>query len=334
MTEKPVVSIVMPIYDAQNTINQMINSIINQSFKGWELICVDDGSTDSSQDIIRSWQKKDARIRYVYQTNQGVSAARNYGLSLITGQYVLFVDSDDVCETNLLSAGMECFRSLDSDIVVFGYKSWIDHQISKKTIPSKCSGILPDVAVLNLLKSDLISVVYNKIYKRDLLKNVNFENTNLGEDFIFNLDILQRKPTIATISQVLYNYRLDSENSLYKKYSPDRTTILQVEYRMVQKLGKVYTWPSSSFAVILQYFKLHNMSGVIMNLYRDDAPETYHEKKNSLNREFVFYHINLREIINNNLLGKFETIKLVLAKLGFVKLLKMLYVVKRRKVKV
>jgi glycosyltransferase involved in cell wall biosynthesis len=334
VAEKPVVSIVMPIYNSQNTIDKMVNSIVRQSFKDWELICVDDGSTDNSRNILLSWQEKDFRIKYFYQDNEGVSAARNHGFSLTTGQYVLFIDSDDECDINLLSAVVERFRNMDSDIVVFGYKSLIGHQISKETVPSRCNDILPDVSVLNLLKSDLVSVVYNKIYKRNLLKNVKFEDTNLGEDFIFNLNVLQRKPTIATISQALYNYQLDSENSLYKKYSADRTTILQVEYKMIQKLDEVYSWPKSSFDAVLQYFRLHNMSGVVMNLYRDDAPETYRQKKAILSREFVFYHISLKTITSNNLLKKSETVKLVLAKLGFVKLLKMLYIVKRRKVRV
>ena len=90
------VSIIIPVYNAERYINECLSSVQRQSLKEIEIICIDDGSTDTSKEIINSFQKSDSRIKYYHQNNQGSGVARNYGIDVATGEYIAFLDSDDL----------------------------------------------------------------------------------------------------------------------------------------------------------------------------------------------------------------------------------------------
>lgn len=102
MNEEPLVSIIMPVYNAENYLRNSLDDIINQTYANWELLCVNDGSVDSSIDIIKEYQSKDNRVGLVNQANSGVGVARNNGLKEAHGKYVLFLDSDDRLSTQLI----------------------------------------------------------------------------------------------------------------------------------------------------------------------------------------------------------------------------------------
>ena len=115
------VSIIMPVYNAEEFLQRGIGSIMNQSFSNWELLCVDDGSTDSSAGILSSLSGNDERIKVIRQTNAGVSAARNAALESCCGEYIAFVDSDDFLHPQALEICLEAARRDSSDLVAFTY---------------------------------------------------------------------------------------------------------------------------------------------------------------------------------------------------------------------
>lgn len=104
------VSVIIPVYNLENYIENCLNSIISQTYKNLEILCIDDGSTDKSADKIKSMAEKDERIKYIYQENAGVSAARNKGLDVFTGDYVMFVDGDDYIHPQMVEILYDCIN--------------------------------------------------------------------------------------------------------------------------------------------------------------------------------------------------------------------------------
>lgn len=335
MSYSPLVSIIMPVYNSEDTLIYTINSVLHQKFKDWQLLCIDDGSTDNSSGIISDFVKKDDRINYFYKKNSGVSDTRNFGLNLSQGEFIFFLDSDDICKTNLLSEAVSAIEKFDCDTVIFGYDSIVKGNVIKSSVPGGSIGTLVagnDMA--RLLRDGLISVVYNKLYRKSLLKHNSFENTSLGEDFLFNLDVILKNPSICALKESLYMYNLDSVGSLYKKFSSDRSQVLRLEYDKIVEVANVYKWSSNVTNDTLNYFKIHNLSGVIMNDFRDNSPYSTGQKKSLISKEFNFYKVSVNDILACRFLSKIELVKLVCAKLGLMRILNILYFLKKRKVKV
>ena len=120
---KRMVSIIMPVYNSEKFVSEAIESVLNQSYKNWELLIVNDGSTDQSPKIINDYAEKDSRIKVFHRNNQGVSMARNFALDRICGEYVTFIDSDDVYLINRLERLLQVFAQYkDCDIVFSRHK--------------------------------------------------------------------------------------------------------------------------------------------------------------------------------------------------------------------
>ena len=137
---QPLVSIVMPVYNCEKYLQESIESVLSQSYQNWELLIVDDGSTDRSPGIIDAYAQKDARIKSVHKKNEGVSVARNVALEHIRGEYVTFIDSDDVYHVDRLKEMLYVFETnKNCDIVFSGHKEFkgkltISNKSSKKNI--------------------------------------------------------------------------------------------------------------------------------------------------------------------------------------------------------
>lgn len=223
-------SIIVPVYKAENSIRKCIDSILLQSFRDWELILVDDGSPDSSGDICEEYAKYDCRIKVLHKKNEGVSIARNLGLKYATGDYVTFVDSDDYIEG-------DCFGLLlnsDSDLVVFesiSYKSdgsikyWYDIDDRK-------------IVTYNGIK-DFISSYINvfvldgpcgKFLKRSAVKDIYFpEGQPLGEDNVFMLFFISRCKSVE-LKRGAYYVIYDHYNNDFDKYlMPASTALMCIE---------------------------------------------------------------------------------------------------------
>ena len=122
------ISVIVPVYNAEQYLNRCLDSIIRQTYKNIEILLIDDGSTDKSLDICKEYENKDARIIVIHQENKGVSAARNNGLEHAVGEYIAFVDSDDYIDTNMYQSMLEISRRYNADIVLCDcLKEYKDH---------------------------------------------------------------------------------------------------------------------------------------------------------------------------------------------------------------
>lgn len=187
------ISVIIPVYNAQNTINRCIQSIIAQTWKNWELIIINDGSQDQSEDIINSFLL-DRRIKYIRTKNNGVSNARNIGLKMATGSYITFVDSDDYVTPNYLSNFVQC-----------GLKTF---QIIFQGINYVYEGDKPDMPIRPYQDSVLeYGITFGKLYSHDLLKDIFFDiNLSLHEDHIFYFDALSKALHLNFSDSIGYFY--------------------------------------------------------------------------------------------------------------------------------
>ena len=110
------ISIIIPVYNVSQYLNECIQSVVNQSYKDFECILIDDGSSDGSEIICDQWEQKDSRIKVIHQPNQGVSKARNRGIAEVQGEYITFIDSDDWIDSNYLNALLQPIEKYNVDL--------------------------------------------------------------------------------------------------------------------------------------------------------------------------------------------------------------------------
>lgn len=202
------VSIIVPVYNSEKSILRCVSSLINQTYKEIEIILVNDGSIDKSEEICLSLCDKDSRIKYYCKENGGVASARNYGLSKSTGDFILFVDSDDYTMPNMVETMMQYQSNGNVDWVICGIKVIGKY---KKSVIS-----FGDALNLNIVAFGKIIARYytkaiihspcNKLYKRSLIKEYMNIDFRWGEDYVFNVMYMKNIQTVSVISNPLYVY--------------------------------------------------------------------------------------------------------------------------------
>lgn len=211
---KPLISVIVPVYNVQKYLPMCLNSVLAQTFKDFELICVDDGSTDDSLKILQEYAAKDKRIKVIHQENQGVSAARNYGLSFAIGHYIYFMDSDDFILQKCFEKAAEIIDRYSPDCVMFDYREVGENEILNDEAPEVEVQKLENPFELFMQKHSLIYPnLWTKIYKAETIGKQRFdENMIYSEDLWFNLEFLAKAQTFYHLSQKMYAYvkRIDS----------------------------------------------------------------------------------------------------------------------------
>jgi glycosyltransferase involved in cell wall biosynthesis len=216
-------SIIIPIYNTAKYLPECLRSIEIQEYIDYELILVDDGSTDDSYNICFTYAKRHDNVILIHKDNSGVSESRNVGFFHSHGDYILFIDSDDFIDKNLLNRCNKIIDQWNLDLLVFGVnciseKYGTIHKIYNIEKFYTIEEYLELVCRLNV--NLLIGSPVNKIYKAQIIRNynINFEvGENFAEDFVFNLNYLKYTSRIYIIEDLLYIYRVSVNNSLSKK---------------------------------------------------------------------------------------------------------------------
>lgn len=211
-------SIIIPIYNAQKTLQTCLRSIQCQVFTGFEVIMVDDGSTDESVIQCRQMCLEDPRFILLQRPHRGVSAARNAGLRIARGMVVSFVDSDDTVEPNYTQEISRAFQASDCQVVFFGYNRIMHHgtYVEHRTPPNIASA-MEDYYLL-LSAQNMFGYTWLKAYRREILQEVKYnEELSLFEDEVFTCDVLTKCSSVAIISKPIYNYFTDVPNSLSQR---------------------------------------------------------------------------------------------------------------------
>ena len=253
----PLVSIIMPAYNAEQTISKAISSVLRQDFKNIELIVVNDGSIDATVDTCMSFT--DSRLRIINQCNLGLSEARNTGLRAAVGEYITFIDSDDWVDENFISLLVKNAQKTLSELAICGIikeHSTYTQQISFKQA-STYNNCLDNISFLSLFEGGLINSCCNKLYLRGLIieNNLFFSGKALVEDIEFNISYLQLVQQVQTIEECPYHYQMNS-NSLTSLVSEDMIkNYMDIQKQLLGVLKKENRIIANRF-VFHQYFSI------------------------------------------------------------------------------
>ena len=215
----PEISIIVPLYNKKNYVAAMLESVSSQTFSDYELIIIDDGSTDGSGQIAEEYAEQDKRIRVVHIKNGGVSHARNVGLETATGTYITFIDADDTVAPNYLENLYRCITENNVDLVISGVVKVGDDSSQHVSVVPPFHGkktwedILPSFALVQK-ESGIYGMCVAKLFRRSLHKGVFFdEHLKLAEDFDFYIRLFYRIQTVFFFFYALYFYLQNTENS-------------------------------------------------------------------------------------------------------------------------
>lgn len=217
---KPSISIILPVHNTSHYLEECLNSILNQSFKDYELICIDDGSSDNSYEILKKYEKIITNCKVIQQKNQGVATARNVGLKNVTGDYIVFIDSDDYIKPNYLERLYNESCNSNSDVVICNfYRYFESSNLKLPVIVKKSSGVYSNHDILkSLIPDNLIhSYLWNKLWKKELFDNLEFPNIKY-EDISIMCYLLYKAKKVSIINDALYYYRI-RKTSIVRNYS-------------------------------------------------------------------------------------------------------------------
>lgn len=235
------VSIIIPIYNSESFLNKCIKSILEQDYKNFELLLIDDGSNDSSGKICDRFSKIDERANVYHIKNGGVSNARNFGIEKSRGNYIVFVDSDDWVERNYISSLYNLLQNNRLDLVCTSFK-----MIKKnETLEFKYDNEILEGKEKNIKYFDFIhkvsSAPWGKIFKADVIKNnkIQFEaDVPFAEDLIFLLDYYKCVKSIGLFEETTYDYNCANENQAMKKIYKEMYRYLYQVYKREEEFVK------------------------------------------------------------------------------------------------
>lgn len=209
------ISIIVPVYNSQNSLRRCIESLMAQDESVSEILLINDGSTDNSFKICKEYEARDARIHVIDKKNEGVSEARNTGLLYAKGEYIQFVDSDDFIEPDMCKTLMEEMEAKGADLCICGFH----HLFAGKDVKKSCGDYICTMGYqefagefIGLYQRGYLNMPWNKLYKKELITDYFDADLSLGEDLIFNLSYLENikekspHPVIVTIPDPLYYY--------------------------------------------------------------------------------------------------------------------------------
>lgn len=221
--DKPVVSILIPAYNAAAFLPKCLDSVFNQTYQDLQVVIVDDGSKDNTLEVCQMYAEKDGRIEVYHQDNQGVAATRNHLLEKVKGDYVLFVDADDWIELDMVEYLVSLAKEVDAEMVMCD-------RVINDTEPSRKEPNVFELdqehAIVDFLHHDyFIGSLCNKIIKTCCLQNERFRTgISYGEDALFCWGILQKTQKVVVSSKQFYHYRMNDESISHQSFGEKKLT--------------------------------------------------------------------------------------------------------------
>lgn len=282
----------MPVYNVEQYVDKAIKSVLNQSFKDFELIIVNDGSTDHSLELVKKYEY-DSRIKIIDKENAGVSAARNDGIRMATGTYLSFIDSDDEVDENFLAKNLENTKDFQADIVMCGYYK---DQLNEKEVIStrvpvwmeegKYTREYPPEWKIDANSLAMIGYIWNKLYKRQVIiqnKILFNEEMNFLEDIDFNAAVFKKAKSFLVLENYLYHYKRRSRTSLVSTFR-EKDFDMQLQ-SILKRKSILQEWGSEASQVqqAVAYLHIHSVKGFCVNLFLNENQLTFIQKCEYLN---------------------------------------------------
>lgn len=227
--EMPKISIIIPVYNAEKYLHKCLDSVLKQTFTDWEAICINDGSTDGSGQILREFVSKDGRFIVETQENKGVSAARNRGLELAGGKYIMFIDNDDFLHPQAFEIAWQAIEEAQTDFVQFNSQDIeVGDTPRYKTQKVDNLRVIKDYISKFFQRTELFrpgfirAALWSKIYRASLAKSIKFRKIQPSEDELYNIEFLLKSESCALIDNVLYFYVQNPSSVLHQNSTRKR----------------------------------------------------------------------------------------------------------------
>ena len=212
----PKISVIVPVYNAEKYLHRCVDSILFQTFTDFELLLIDDGSTDKSAAICDEYANEDTRIKVFHKENGGVSSARNVGLDNVNGEWISFIDADDYLYNNSFLADLDAIKE---DIVFTSHKTeyFGEYETFQLERNELCEKSLNDF-IIKYINTNIIKTPWGKFFRTKKIKDNRFDvNIKVGEDLLFVLEYLKKASSYYILPDSLYCY-IKGEQSLFEKY--------------------------------------------------------------------------------------------------------------------
>jgi len=249
----PKVSIIVPVYNAEKYLSATLESALQQSFTDLEIICIDDGSTDGSAAILKQFQERDARVKVSNQKNSGGSAARNAGLQYATGDYVMFLDSDDLYAKDIVAQAYDRASATGADIVFYNFARFVRKPtklaVVNRNSPKGDKGPFTKESYAQRFFNDFAIITWNKLVKKSIIADNNLAfNTELSHnhDVDFSIRLMLSANTYYWLDEVGYYYRANSTGLTATKRS-DPTNVLKIFLNLNKEIVAKYEIVKPSF---------------------------------------------------------------------------------------
>lgn len=271
---KDLVSVIVPVYNVEEYLEECVDSLLNQSYKNIEILLIDDGSTDSSGAICDEYAKKNDCVSAYHKKNGGLSDARNYGLERINGEYVSFVDSDDYVDSDFILELINACKSYNTNISCVRWKPTeecekVDIKVTGNTTVLDSEIVLMEM--IGPIKYGITVSVWDRLYRRELIDGMKFPVGKCYEDILFSTKAIIKASKIVYIDKELYNYRVrkgsitrPTDGEFDKKLITDKLSQEISQIRLVddQKLLKV-----SRYYKFLYYYE--TLCVYVVNPYKE-----------------------------------------------------------------
>ena len=269
MTERVIISVIVPVWNVEEFLDECLESIAVQTYGDFEVVMDDDGSTDRSGEICRQWVERDNRYRLIQKENGGLSSARNAGLEVAKGEYVTFVDSDDVIHPKYLETLMELAKRKEYFITGVGFLRFSDDIPLVNCVMTEKYHYLPYDALTEMLYQNghMINSAWGKLFRRELIEGIWFKEGILYEDLEWMARVLEKMPKskrVGLCDAPLYFYR-KRDGSLIETFSRHRLDVLdvtrEIEERAVESGNKGFLRAardrrlSANFDIYMQLWK-------------------------------------------------------------------------------
>ena len=311
--DSPLISVVIPVYNAEKFLDQCLFSLKYQTLPRFEVLCVDDGSTDQSVEIVKRYVQSDSRFKFFSQTHQFAGVARNLGIKKAKGEYLLFLDADDYFAPNLLIDAYYQAKLFDAEICVFGANYFDEKESKTGDMPVVCNlmkceknTVFSKESNLNNIFSFTSPAPWSKLFKRKFIldKEIFFQGTRNANDVRFVLTALAEAERIVVLDKTLVYYRINHGTSLQQTKDSDPTCICDalsglktelIKRKLFEKLKKPYY----SLAVEHYFYNLkalqsrqafeclyHRVQDFLTeDLHLSEFPESFIELHNSSDKE-------------------------------------------------
>lgn len=285
--KRPLISIIVPVYNRESVLKNCIESILNQTYNNIQIILVDDGSTDNSLSVCQSYVLKDSRVCVLHQKNSGPAIARNAGLDVAKGKYIMFVDSDDCLH-------QKCIEIMYNAIQQFNVSIAICEFAEQKHAFARCPEtqvILVDSKTVlqnGLNEKEKTLYCWAKLWDKEVIKDIRFKSASFCEDNLFSIEaFLNCRTRIASVKNVPLYYYLNNENSITKNLSEknlsDSLVIVDNILRVTEGLSSDIRNSAINYCICLAFFAylqasddsdgilVRNCAFRIINKYRETA---------------------------------------------------------------